>query len=200
MKPKKPYRQKMEDILVHGHTSERDIRCDFAVAPFDRAVHEADRKWGIDVLPSLVTPQMAEKYGGAVAYLNSALKENDPEKVANAAANCVKGIQAMEVMAINSGHAPKSTEVWEFEIDGMKFGIMQDGNKWPQAKADHPGLQLFTPREIAIALRDLQGSVYREVAAIKDAFPGAEIVEVRGKVQKAKAETIDLIDDQEIPF
>jgi hypothetical protein len=40
-----------------------------------------DKKWGVDRLVELVSPDMAERYGAAMAKLNAAIDARDPEQV-----------------------------------------------------------------------------------------------------------------------
>ena len=73
----RPKRQKKADRLLHSGQSQNQVMCDFALAPLDRLAIEMDRKWGIDVLPELVSVEMAQKYGSAMAKLNAAMKEKN---------------------------------------------------------------------------------------------------------------------------
>jgi hypothetical protein len=111
--------------------------------------------------------------------------------VAAAAANCVKGLAAMDAEAIHLGHRPIPADVWLYEMEGHRFGIVKDGHDWPTLQADHPGLTIYTLREVANAL-----AVYRNevVQAAKAAFPGAEAVAIRQRTA-----TEEFLED-EIPW
>lgn len=171
----KPVRQRKHDRLITPGASASEIAADFAAAPFDRAMRDAERTWGIDRLPELVTPDLAMKFGKAMAVMNAAIDSGDPEQAAAAAANCVKGIAAMDAAARAAGHQPLKAEFWEYEQDGFRFALIRDAAEWPSVAAERPGLTIYTLREVANALAASRDAV----AAVKAAFPGAEISAIR---------------------
>jgi len=175
--PKRPRRQRKGDRLTGLRDRKNEIACDHAVAPFDRAARDMDRKWGIDRLQELVSPAMAAKYGEALAHLNECIAAEDPAKVADAASNCIRGMAAMEAEAIANGHQPATGAHWEYELrdenEVFRFAIIQDDREWPALKAARPDLLIFTMHEAAVALRGLSKKV--AIEAIKDHFPGAQI-------------------------
>lgn len=187
----RPHRQRKSDRLICPGSSAHEIECDYAIAPFDRAALDMERRWGVDRLPELVTPALAARFGAAMAFLNDRLNANDAEGVAAAAANCVKGLAAMDAEAISLGHRPIPADVWLYEMEGHRFGIVKDSHDWPTLQADHPGLTIYTLREVANAL-----AVYRNevVQAAKAAFPGAEAVAIRKRTA-----TEEFLED-EIPW
>ncbi len=146
---------------------------DHAVASFDRVASEAERKWGYDRLPELVSPDLAAKYGGAIAYLNEAIRENDPTKAAAAASNCIKGIQAIEAEAAAAGHRQPQC-IANYELDGFAFRIVANASDTSTLPKD--GIQAFTLREVAIALRAQLCSPL--VAEVKSQFPRAEVISI----------------------
>lgn len=184
----KPFRQKKNDRLITPGASSAEIAADFAAAPFDKAMRDAERTWGIDRLPELVAPEMAAKFGRAVALLNEALDSGDADKAAAAAANCVKGIAAMDAAARAAGHQPISPDFWEYDLDGFRFVVIRETAEWPAVAAQRPGWSIYSLREVANALK----AYGQTVVAVKDAFPGAEVVAVR-KPTKTEEELDDLI-------
>ena len=187
----RPRYQKKSDRLITPGATEMEIRCDMAMLPFDRLAREMDRKWGIDRIAGLVSPAMAAKYGGALAHLNAAIDSADPAATAAAAENCMKGMRAMDAEATQLGHHPITPAVWEHECDdGSKFCVIRDTSDWPAAQAAFPALTIYTMREIANAM----AGYIKSVAAVKDAFPGAEISAVRKRTP-----TEEYLDD-DLPF
>ena len=184
-------RQKKADTILHPGASAHDIACDYACGPFDRAARAADLKWGIDRLPDLVSVEMSQKYGKAIAALNAAIDANDPEAVAQNANNCIKGLAALDAAAEASGAPKADPTIWEYEIDGMKFAIIHDERAWPALKAARPDLLFFTMREVANALK-AYGLTGETVAAIKSHFPGAQVSAIRPK-SKLEEELNDII-------
>lgn len=186
----KHHRQNRPNGLLTPGATDIEIRCDHAAAPFDRLAIQMERTWGIDQLPGLVSPATAEKYGRAIAHLNDVIKEGKPEDTSAAAANCVRGMNAMDAEARALGHKPVTADVFEFEYEGHHFGVVRDVNVSAIAEAQIPGITIYTMREVAIALHASRNAV----AMVKDAFPGAQIAAIRKRTA-----TEEIIDD-EIPW
>ena len=179
---RKNYRQKKSDRILHGSQSREAILCDYALAPVDRMVIEMDTKWGIDRLPELVSVATATKYGSAVAKMNKAVEDQDPEECAKRCDVVIRGLKAMDAEATQNGAAVASTDVWEVEINGKLFGVMKDGRAWKAIKAQRPELELLTLREVGLAyeyFRQHHLGVLEQAA--KQSFPGAEMMQITGK-------------------
>ena len=171
----RPQRHRKEDRLMHHGATATEIQCDLATAPFDRLCREMDRKWGKDRLPELVAPETAARWGVAMANLNAAIAADDPAMVVARVNACLRGFTAMDAEATAAGHQPIPPEAIEIEVDGKLCAILRDEASWPAYHALRPGVRTYTPREVANALAAYGGTV----AAIKDAFAGAEVVVVR---------------------
>lgn len=181
----RPQRKRKADRLTYGAASEKEIQADYAVAPFDKMVRDMDRKWGVDRLPEIVSPELAAKYGSALAKLCAAIDEGEPEMIAARAAVCIRGMTAMDTEALSLGRVPAAVDnVWIMEFNGIEVGLMKDAREWPGIMAHHPDLELITENEVITAL-----AFYREtklgqmVNAVKEKFEGAEIIrfEVKDK-------------------
>ena len=172
------------------------LRCDYALAPFDRLAEEMDRKWGIDRLEELVSTETAARFGSAVAKLNQAITDNDPEEAQKRAAVCIRGLQFMDAEAEKAGQPKAAGDYIEYEIDGWKFAVAHDIREWKAIKAERPDLRVFSLREIGMALKAIKadGPIYD---AVKKHFPGAEISAIR---EKASEETEAKAYDDCIPF
>lgn len=185
-----PRRQRKGDRLLAPGASKSEIMVDHAIAPFDRAARDMERKWGVERLPELVPPDMAKKFGGAIAHLNACIEQGDPDAVAAAAANCIRGLNAMDAAATAAGHTPPGT-VAEYDLDGFHFGIVADAGDW--TAIDRPGMQIFSMREIAIALKAQFG---KPVEIVKAEFPGATVTNINPKTRTKIERELD----DEIPF
>jgi len=180
----RPQRKRKADRLTYGVASEKEIQADYAVAPFDKMVRDMDRKWGVDRLPEIVSPELAAKYGSALAKLCAAIDEGEPEMIAARAAVCIRGMTAMDTEATSAGMKPASDDVWIMEFNGIEVGLMKDGRAWPAVKASHPDLELITENDVITALAFYRKSKLGEMqAAAQKAFEGAEIIrfEVKDK-------------------
>lgn len=186
-----PHRQKKADRMLHPGASAASIRCDYAVAPLDHVAREMDRKYGVDRLPSLVTPAMAEKYGGAMAHLNACLDAENADECAAAAANCIRGLHAMDAEAARLGHAPADPRVTQVEVDGVAYGFVADMAFVEAAERAHPHLRIYTLRQAVVALNPQLFGLAAEVIRV---FPGATVTAIR------KRSNIEEELDDEIPF
>lgn len=184
---KRPTHQKKYDTLVHGKTTAEQVRCDMCLAPFDKACREMDLRWGVNVLPELVSVESAEKWGKAMAGLNGAIDAQDPDKVKFWVEVCLRGLAAMDAEAVSLGRPVSDPMIWEHEYEGTVYGIIEDGREWPAAYAKRPGIAIHTMREVAIALHAHRNGL---VDAVKLSFPGAEVKAVR----RPKADLEDDID------
>lgn len=168
----KPQHKRKHDRITYSGASKEEIMADHAALPFDRAAREANAKWGINRLPELVPPEMALKFGGAVAHLNQAISDGKPEEAAAAAHNAMRGLAAMDLIATEAGHRPALPEAWQLEVDGKPACIVRDMALWPAVEAATPGLRIYSLSEVALALAHYGGMV----SAVKAAWPGAQIV------------------------
>ena len=179
-RPTKPRRQRSADRVLHRDATAVQIKCDFALAPFDRMANAMDHKWGIDRLVELVPADVAAKYGSAMAKLNQAIDDQDPDEVAVRASVCIRGMQAMDQIATQAHGEPPTAQVWVVEADGYTFGLMRDPRAWQRAQEAYPKLELITEREMVLALTMYRRSLAKEmIDAAKAAFPGAEVTAVR---------------------
>jgi hypothetical protein len=178
--PGRQKRAKKSDRILWSQQSKDSIMCDYAIGPVDQAARQMDRKWGVDRLVELVSVEMATKYGSAMAKLNAAIDANDPEECKLRAEVVIRGLAAMDAEAERLGAQRASTEVWEFELDGVVYAIMKDGRSWPEIKAQRPDVEVLTMREVLLAYRAWKETRAAEFeAAAKQIFPGAEITDVK---------------------
>lgn len=180
--PGRQKRQKKADRMISGHQRKDAIMIDYAVAPVDRLANQMDEKWGIDVLPELVSVETAQKYGSAISKMNDAISSGDVEECKLRCEVVIRGLRAMDAEAERMGAQRASTDVWEVEVDGKVFGVMKDGRSWKTIKDQRPEMELLTLREVALAytwFRDSKAGEFERAA--KQSFPGAEVIDIRGK-------------------
>jgi hypothetical protein len=176
----RPRRQKKPDRLLHPDAVEVDIRVDMAVGCFDEVAREMDRKWGIDRLQQVVPVEVADKYGRALAALNEAIRERDPEKTKWNAENCVKGMRKMDEIAEAAGRSKAEPRSFEYDFDGLHFIVVDDERLWPALREQRGDKVLIvTLREVGVALKALRDPA---VAAVKHEFDRSEIVAIRPPV------------------
>ena len=179
----RPTRQKKDDRILHKGATANEIKADLALAPFDAAVREMDRKWGVDRLPELVSPETAQRFGSAMAKLNAAIDADDPEECLTRAKVVMRGFEAMDAEAEAAGAPKASPHVIEAEIDGWRFGILPDPQHWPAVAEARPDLTLFTMREIATLLRTAQ--MHHPMIEAAKKIGGAEIINIKPRLDAA---------------
>ncbi len=91
----------------------------------------------------------------------------------------------MDAEAVALGRQVSDPDIWEYELDGTVFGIIEDNREWPAAYAKRPGIAIFSMREVAVALQAHKNGL---VSAVKLAFPGAEIKAIRRKPEDLEDE------------
>ena len=187
----RPTRQKKDDRILHKGATANEIRADLSLAPFDKAVREMDKRWGVDRLPELVSVESAAKWGKAVAGLNGAIDAQDPDKVKFWVEVCLRGLTAMDAEAVSLGRPVSDPMIWEHEFEGTIYGIIEDGREWPAAYAKRPGIAIHTMREVAVALHAHRNGL---VDAVKLSFPGAEVKAVR-RPKADLEDDFDFLDD-----
>ena len=179
-KPKRPQRQKSGDRMLAKHAREVEIRIDYAVAPLTKLTRDLDHFWGLDILAELVQPEMAEKFGGAVAKLNAAIEAQDVDEVVKWVGVCMRGSKAMHEAALASGAAPASDEAWLIIADGKQYALLKNGRSWQRFQEKYPNIELVTERELILALRWYRESrVGRVMSEVKDHFPQAEVIDFK---------------------
>jgi hypothetical protein len=145
-----------------------------ALKPLDRVARDLETKWGCGRLPRLVTPELASRFGSAVDRLNAAIYENDAEAVAHRAGVLIRGWEALDKAATDSGAPVMPEAVWSVKQRGQVFTIVRDQadvDKVARA-SDDPG-RVVTVAELLTVWDDFQAR--RFVAEVKEVFPGATV-------------------------
>ena len=173
---RRPTYQKKTDRIVNPQATQDEIKCDVALAAFTRACEVIDKRWGINRLPTLVSPETLAKWGTAMAGLYAAEDDKNPDKVAKWAEICIRGLNAMDAEATDAGQPQADPNIWEYEFEGVTYGIIEDGRQWPAAYKKRKDLMMFNMREVAIALDAHRNALVRQV---KQSFPGAQITAIR---------------------
>lgn len=191
-KQKRPHRQKKADRILHHGVPSAEIECDYAIAPMTRIAEQMDRKWGIDRLCELVSTETATRYGVAIAYLNECIDGKDAAKCADAANNCIRGMEAMDKEATALNRPRVKGAYAEYVLGDFKMALVLDDKEWPAVKDARPDLMMFTVREAAIALK-----AYAEVVPmgeVKAHFPDAKLAKAPTPA------TAKFFQDTDIPF
>ena len=162
-----------------------------ALKPLDAVAADIELRWGKGRLETLVSPETAAKFEAARAKLDVALQDQDVALVIKRAGVMQRGWAALEKEAIASGHRAVPPELWhatapqEYGEDEVQIVIAKDNSAATLAQTDLP---VYTVTEIARIVRAWRSQMC--VHSAKTAFPGAEIVSIKG----------DEHFDDEVPF
>ena len=173
------------DGITNPDATAAEGKCHFVCAPLGKAEDEANRTWGIDRLPGLVSAETAGKYGYCVGKLSEAIQAGDSDLAEQWAGVCIRGIFKMDAEARAAGHQPATGEFWEGyapETDDhpeLRFGVLADGNQWQTAKAARPDLTFFSIHEVGLALQQKLATPL--VMETKKHFLGANVTRIKPK-------------------
>lgn len=162
-----------------------------ALKPLDAVASDIELRWGKGRLETLVCAETAAKFEAARAKLDVALQDKDVALVIQRAGVMQRGWAALEKEAMEAGHKPAPPELWyatapdEYGGKEMQIVIAKDNSAATLAQTDLP---VYTVTEVARIVRAWRSQM--DVHAAKTAFPGAEVVSIKG----------DEHFDDEIPF
>jgi len=168
------------------------------VQELDRVAAEAERIWGVDRLPLLISPEQRARWQRQQDKLDEAIQSGDAARIEQACAATIRGYAALIREAEANGHKPLEVTAWEAPmVDGLILAVVQTlpeqhAHQRACARDGRRNVQVWTVEEIARVLHRV--SPAHAVGDIKQAFPGAEVVQLR-----PRAVTAAPIDD-EIPF
>ena len=163
----------------------------------DETVAQLERKWGVDRLPRLVSPETAARFKHWQDKLNVAI-EHGGGNVAELASIVERGWKAMDAEATAAGHEPMAPAYAEAEwAPGRLFAVAHDDahRQTLIARNKHEGrdVSVFTVADLARLVHSIP-----DVARILELFPGAYIAAQPAAFRPGKRKA-DLGHD-EIPF
>lgn len=171
----RPQRPPKHDTLTCPDATAEETATHHTLAPFDRMARQMDAKWGIDRLPELVSVDLAEKFGQTMASLNEAILTR--KELPGWVGVGIRAYQALDAYAEEHGAPKADTHLFEYDLDGFKFGVMRDDAAWQAIKVSRPDIQLFTMRQVALALKALQeGTEFLD--GIQEHFPEARLTKI----------------------
>ncbi len=161
----------------------RQRQVDAALAPLDRLAREMEGSWGYRRLQSLAAPDLAVKFESAKQKLDEAIKAQDADAVAQRAAILMRGWQALAKAAQEQGHEPLGHGMWQAKSGGRTYTVVlvREDADAPALSASEPGT-VVSVEELLVCWRNRYES--SGVAKVKDAFPGASVVDERPRTGK----------------
>jgi hypothetical protein len=165
----------------------------------DELANQMERRWGVDRLPRLVTPETAARFQHWADKLNAAI-EAGADNVTELAGIVERGWRAMDQEATARGSFPLPPACYSVDLRPQGLGIVEIADDqthataliW-QAKAEGRTVAVWTLAEVATVLA-LHGVAHKA----KEVFPGALVTALPAEHRPGKRRADDLND--EIPF
>lgn len=162
------------------------------VSPADEAAVTMERKWGVDRLPRLVSPETRQRFEQAHALRNGEYEFATVERRAALDAMMARAWAALDAEALGRGCEVLPPAIYEIPLEGCPGAVaalcLDDEHAQAvrlRAKAEGRTVSTWT---IAEVVRVIQANEL--VNVIKDAWPGA----------KAERPRRAVLPDDEIPF
>lgn len=159
---------------------------------YDRVVSDYERRWGIERLPLLVSPELRDRFWQQIDKLNDAIHRDAPNDVEHHVAVTLRAYAALEKEAIAMGGVEIGDDVWTAEgQDGTVVAVVRDVHAVGGIKKEMPDALVYCVQEVA-AIVSKWSEQNKLVADVKDTFPGAVVTSVKPTMK-------DKLDD-DIPF
>ena len=166
----------------------------------DQHARQINRKWGFNRLPHVVPIEWTErfiaqkgKWEAACFECAGSLDTNDLDRVRRHGDAMLRAYTKLEEVAVEAGHFPSHAQTWEFELaDGTPVVLVRDREELGQVDLGGRAAQVWSLDEIASIV-----SKFPELTRAKDAFPGAEVIQLR-----TSRTVIDKLNDElsNLPF
>lgn len=148
----------------------------------DTHARAVNRKWGCNKLPHIVPLEWTEKFRVQKKKYELAAFEAcgslDPahlDQLRKQADAMLRGFTKLEHLAVEAGHLPTPPDHWEFELeDGTPVILVRDRCEMDQVKPDVRGVQIWSLDEVVTII-----GKFPDLTRAKDAFPGAEVIQLR---------------------
>ncbi len=171
-RPRKPDRITNPESI--GNVTHESIY--HSLRPLDEMVHQMEKRWGVDRLPSLVESELAARFGAAKAKLDAAIDENEPAEVQKRVRVMMKGWKTLSDAAEKAGAAEISAGIWEGRADsGVKYAFCRTDAEAHLAAKERKDYRVFSVAELVRLLE----ARYSNLMAAKRHFPGATVEKVR---------------------
>jgi hypothetical protein len=141
----------------------------------DHAAHLAERKWGVDRLRLLVTPELREKFDRQRYLYSQAVWHGDLETLRQQSRRMAAAWKALDAYADSIGAPHLAAEVFEIPMpDGTVAAIVPLAAHSRAVQPEGRYVTIYTADEIG---RLLAG--FPELCKIKHAIPGATVTGAR---------------------
>lgn len=140
----------------------------------DETGRSMDAKWGHGRLPLLCGAEWASRFAAQSFKFKAAYAAQELEEVLKHGSAMERAYQKLDELAVASGADPVAPEQWEFNIDDRLIILVRDKMRMNQVDRKDRRCEVWSLDEIESLMR-----LYPILAAAKDIFSGAEIIETR---------------------
>lgn len=148
----------------------------------DERAKDASRRWGFNRLPHLVPFEWLDRFRSqkrkwetACFECSGSPKPEDIETVRKHGEAMLRAFDKLDTLAVEAGYLPTSPSWWEFELkDGTPVLLVRDRAEIGQVDPQGRACQIWSLEEVAEIV-----AKFPLIAAAKEAFPGAEVVQMR---------------------
>jgi hypothetical protein len=158
----------------------------------DRVGKDMDAKWGLGRLPTLVSPDWAQKFASQKRKMHDACWSWNVAETLKHGEAMIRAYRKLDELATAAGHRPGPAEQWEFEGPDGLIVLVCDRERMNQVETGGRRCQVWSLDEVAEVIRK-----HPTITVAKDCFPGAEVVSIR-PVQQFKTELNDSLEG--LPF
>jgi len=156
----------------------------------DAAVSASERTWGVGRLRLLVDDDLRARWDRQWLSWCRACGAYDLAAIRSQGAAVRRAIAILEAEAIAAGHGPLRPDVWEVGYEGRVIAVCRTSPEAGVVARERRDLEVWTVEElvrVALSGRQL-------VSAVKQHFPGAEVLALR-----SPAMDIDWTKGDELP-
>ena len=158
----------------------------------DEVARAMEAKWGVDRLRCLVSDELRARFDSQRVKFHDAISDGELADVEREALRMRKAWEVLDRAAEDSGATGPSDRVWEVALpDGSVAAIVQDTDGYQVAMASGRALKVYLIEEIANLIHG-----FPDLAKIKDEFPGAKVVSVKGRTDPLR----DMEFSDDLPF
>ena len=141
----------------------------------DEVVAASERTWGVGRLRLLVEDDLRARWDRQWLAWCRACEAYDLAAIRTQGAAVRRAIAVLEAEAVAAGHRPLRPDVWEVGHEGRAIAVCRTSAEAGVVARDRRDLEVWTVEELVrVAL-----SGRSAVSAVKQNFPGAEVVAMR---------------------
>lgn len=143
---------------------------------------DANRRWGQNRLPHLVPFEWLERFRSqkrkwetACFECSGSPKPEDIDTVRKHGEAMIRAYDKLGELAVENGYLPTPPAWWEFELkDGTPVLLVRDRAEMSQVDPQGRACQIWSLEEVADVI-----AKFPMIAATKEHFPGAEVIQMR---------------------